>query len=282
MRTIVITGASAGIGAAAARHIAHAHPKDRLILVGRNKQRTEAIAAELSAIGLTADFADLADVIALASDIRGLTDRIDVLANNAGGLFDGPTLTRDGFELTFQVNHLAPMVLTWQLLDTLIKSGASVVSTSSRANVMAKLDLTDLNGLRNFNSGFSYANAKLANILFTQELHRRYNSLGLNSVAFHPGVVATNFSLESHTIFRKFYSSPIMSSIGSSAEQGGENLAYFIDGTPGIMWKSGEYYSDNRKPGRVSLTAKKPGLAQRHFEVCSKMLGIEWKADTET
>lgn len=281
MRTIVITGASAGIGAAAARQLANAHPKDRLILVGRNKQRTEEIATELGAIGLTADFADLADVIALASDIRGITERIDVLANNAGGLFDGPTLTRDGFELTFQINHLAPMVLTWQLLDTLIKSQASVVATASKINAIAKLDLTDLNGLRNFNSGFNYANAKLANILFTQELHRRYHSLGLNTVAFHPGVVSTNFSLDSHTIFRKLYSSPLMSSFGSSPEQGGENLAYFIDGTPGIMWKSGEYYSDNRKPGRISLTAKKPGLAQRHFEVCSKMLGIEWKPAAE-
>ena len=192
MRTIVITGASSGVGAQAARHLAHSHPEDRLILVGRNPDRTKRVAAEVGADYFFADYSRLADVRRLAAKLRETTDRIDVLANNAGGLFNGPSLTQDGFELTFQTNHLAPMLLTHELLPMLQQSQATIVATASMANLMARLDLTDLNGLREFHSFRNYANSKLANILFTQELFARFPEL--NPVAFHPGVVHTNFT----------------------------------------------------------------------------------------
>lgn len=269
MRTIVITGASSGVGAHAAKQIASAHPEDRIIIVGRNKQRTENVAAEISATPLFADFASLNDVHALAAQIRELTDRIDVLANNAGGLFDGPTITDDGFELTFQVNHLAPMLLTHSLFDLLQASNAKVIATAAKVNTVARLDLGDLNGLRRFHSGVNYANTKLANILFTKELHRRFR---VQSVAFHPD----NFSQDSQGLFRKFYDPSLISVMGISAEQGGENLAYFIDGTPGIMWLPGQYYSDKRKIGRTHRAARDEGIIRRHFDLSSQMLNLEW------
>ena len=126
MRTVVITGASDGIGAAAARRL-HADGH-RVVVVGRSPE-TRAVAAELGVQHHVADFARLDDVRALAADLASL-ERIDVLANNAGGIFGDRTLTADGFEKTLQVNHLAPFLLTALLLDTLLASGAAVVNLS--------------------------------------------------------------------------------------------------------------------------------------------------------
>lgn len=275
MRTIVITGASSGVGREAARHLAAAHD-DRLILIGRNPERTNAIASELGAKAIVADFARLDDVRALAEDLRG--ERIDVLANNAGGLFDGPKITDDGYELTFQVNHLAPMLLVHELLPNLMESQANIITTSSMANLLfGRPALDDVQGLKKFDQHRAYGNAKLANLLFAQELHRRYHPR-ISTCSFHPGVVASNFSNGTSSWMRRFYESRLIKPLGISDVQGGENLAYFIDGTPGITWQSGEYYSDRRKPGMKHPFARKPEHATEHFDICSSLLGITWPA----
>ena len=267
MRTIVITGASSGIGAHAARHLARSHPEDRLILIGRNPDRTKRVAAEVGADYFFADYSRLADVRRLAVKLRDTTDRIDVLANNAGGLFNGPSLTQDGFELTFQTNHLAPM---------LQQSRATVVATASMANLMARPDLTDLNGLREFHAFRNYANSKLANILFTQELFARFPEL--NPVAFHPGVVHTNFSLDTRSLAKYLYKIPLARFYTIDDTEGGKHLTYFITGTPGIMWEPGHYYDGpSRTPGRINKHATAPGFAARHFDLSSDMLGIDWQ-----
>ncbi|AZA11064.1 SDR family NAD(P)-dependent oxidoreductase [Corynebacterium gerontici] len=275
MRTIVITGASSGVGREAARHLAAACD-NRLILVGRNRERTNAIASELGAQAIVADFARLDDVRALAEQLRG--ERIDVLANNAGGLFDGPKITDDGYELTFQVNHLAPMLLVHELLPQLFDSNARVIATSSMANVLfGRPALDDIQGLNKFDQHRAYGNAKLANLIFAQELHRRYHPR-IATCSFHPGVVASNFSRDTGSWMRKFYESRLIKPFGISDVQGGENLAYFIDGTPGIAWQSGEYYGDRRKAGFKHPFARKPDQSAKHFEICSSLLGIEWPA----
>ena len=272
----MITGASSGIGAQAARHLARSHPEDRLILIGRNPDRTKRVAAEVGADYFFADYSRLADVRRLAAKLRETTDRIDVLANNAGGLFNGPSLTQDGFELTFQTNHLAPMLLTHELLPMLQQSRATVVATASMANLMARPDLTDLNGLREFHAFRNYANSKLANILFTQELFARFPEL--NPVAFHPGVVHTNFSLDTRSLAKYLYKIPLARFYTIDDTEGGKHLTYFITGTPGIMWEPGHYYDGtSRTPGRINKHATVPGLAARHFDLSSNLLGIDWQ-----
>ena len=147
-RTIVITGASDGIGAAAARALAASG--DRVVIVGRSPQKTEAIAAELGADHFIADFTRLADVRALAAELLRRYPRIDVLANNAGGIMGARELTADGHEKTLQVNHLAPFLLTTLLMDRLIESRASVINTSSAANRFGRLNLDDLGNARKY------------------------------------------------------------------------------------------------------------------------------------
>ena len=193
-KVMVITGASDGIGAAAARALsARGH---RIVLVGRSREKTQRIAQELEQEFHVADFAELAQVRALAHLLLERHPRIDVLANNAGGVFGrNRQLTIDGHEVTFQVNYLAPFLLTSLLMERLIESRASVINTSSVANrAYGRIDLANLNGQKRYNPVTAYGNAKLAQILFTKELHHRYADRGLASAAFHPGNIATSVS----------------------------------------------------------------------------------------
>jgi NAD(P)-dependent dehydrogenase (short-subunit alcohol dehydrogenase family) len=128
-----------------------------------------------------------------------------VLANNAGGVFGDRTKTVDGFEETFQVNHLAPFLLTRLLIDKLIASGAALIQTSSiGARMAGRLDIDDLDLDRHFSPVRVYNAAKLENILFTRELHRRYHARGISAAAFYPGNVASSFAAESDSRLMKF------------------------------------------------------------------------------
>ena len=138
----------------------------------------------------------------LAAQLKEKYPRIDVLANNAGGIMGARELTVDGHEKTFQVNHLAPFLLTTELMDVLTASNATVINTSSAANGFGRLDLDDLDSARNYSTNRAYGTGKLANILFTTELHHRYGAEGITTAAFHPGVVATNFAAESTSPMR--------------------------------------------------------------------------------
>jgi NAD(P)-dependent dehydrogenase (short-subunit alcohol dehydrogenase family) len=142
-QTIVITGASDGIGAAAARQLSA--QGERVVLVGRSQEKTAAVANELGHPFHLADYADLDQVRNLASELRATYPRIDVLANNAGGIMGAREVTKDGFEKTFQVNHLAGFLLTYLLMPTLISSRAKVLQTSSiAAQRYGHVDIDDL------------------------------------------------------------------------------------------------------------------------------------------
>ncbi|MFE4544700.1 SDR family NAD(P)-dependent oxidoreductase [Arthrobacter sp. NPDC056727] len=238
-RTIVITGASDGIGAAAARNLAKAG--ERVVVVGRSPEKTAAIGTELGADHFVCDFAELSQVRELAAVLRAKYPRIDVLVNNAGGIMRGHELTVDGHEKTFQVNHLAPFLLTTVLLDVLTASSATIINTSSAANGFGRLDLADLNSERSYSTNRAYGTAKLANILFTAELQNRYGKDGIAAAAFHPGVVATNFAAESTSWFRHAYKS-VLNRFLLSAEQGADTLVWLATSTPGRDWVPGAFY----------------------------------------
>lgn len=247
-RTIVITGGSDGIGAEAARQVAHAEPADRLILVGRSADKTAAVAQEVGAEHFVADFTRLDDVRRLAADLNAAVDRVDVLANNAGGVFGDRTVTVDGNEKTFQVNLLAPFLLTHLLLDRLQTGLGAVINTSSAsAKILGKVDVDDLNHERTYTPMRAYADAKLANIFFTRGLHARYHSQGIHAVAFDPGNVRTRFGAENNDLLtRLLYRTPLSRLALISPEKGGANLAFFVTGTPGVDWEPGLFYAQQR------------------------------------
>ncbi len=269
---MLITGASDGIGAVAARRLAAAG--HRVVLVGRSPRKTEALATELGAPFHVADFAELAQVRALADAVRADHPRIDVLANNAGGMSGRRVVTVDGYEQTFQVNHLAPFLLTSLLLPTLIGSSATVVQTASRvARYAGPLDLDNLQLEHGYSPAKAYGNSKLANILFTRELHRRYHDQGIAAVAFHPGAVATNFGAGVNGTMRLAYHSPLRRLVLSSADKGGARLAWLATGEPGKTWQPGGYYEKSR-PATTNRQADDADLARGLWERSAEMVQV--------
>ena len=274
-KTIVLTGASDGIGAAAARQLATT--PHRLILVGRSVEKTEAVAAETGAEHFTADFARLDDVRALAQKIADAVGDggIDVLANNAGGIFGDQTPTVDGFEKTMQVNHLSPFLLTNLLLPRLLQAEGAVVNTSSIAHrLFGHLDVDDLDNARRFSPNKAYGDAKLANVLFAKSLHTRFHAQGLSAVAFHPGTVRTNFAAESSSIMRLLYRTPLKHVMLIGADKGGATLRWFIDGTPDETWFSGAYYDERVLTTKVNPQVNDAALAEALWQRSAELVGI--------
>lgn len=270
-RTIVITGASDGIGASAARTLSK--QGEQVVVVGRSAEKTRLIAAEIGADHFIADFADLAQVRQLAAQLKEMYPRIDVLANNAGGIMGKRELTVDGHERTFQVNHLAPFLLTTELMDVLTASNATVINTSSAANGFGKLDLFDLDSSQGYSTNRAYGTGKLANILFTSELHRRFGAEGIRTASFHPGVVATNFAAESTSPMRHAYKT-ILNRFLLSPEQGADTLVWLATATPGQDWISGAYYA-KRALAKANKQAYDAELARELWDRSVEMVGAD-------
>src|SRR4051794_38051535 len=191
-RTVVVTGASSGIGAAGAKKLGRLGAE--VAPVGRHRGRLDAVASRIpgAAEPLTADFASLGEVRSLADRLLERHPRIHVLVNNAGTATGRPELSTDGYEQVLAVNHLAPFLLTNLLLDRLRESApARIVATSSIVHMQAWIDLEDLQLERGWSLTRSYGNSKLANILFTRSLARRLEDQGLVANCFHPGAVRT-------------------------------------------------------------------------------------------
>jgi NAD(P)-dependent dehydrogenase (short-subunit alcohol dehydrogenase family) len=270
-RTIVITGASDGIGAAAAARLSRSG--QNVVVVGRSEAKTTAVAAQLGADHFVADFADLSQVRALAKQLLERYPRIDVLANNAGGFMGSREVTVDGHEKTFQVNHLAPFLLTTLLADRLVESGASVLNTSSVGNkLFGHVDIDDLDAEHGYRASKAYGDAKLENILFTKELHRRYHGSGISTAAFHPGNVASNFGSEAQAWWiRAAYRTPIKHLALIGPERGSDELVWLASAVPGVDWTSGEYYV-NHKVAQPNPRACDPVLASELWDRSMEMV----------
>jgi NAD(P)-dependent dehydrogenase (short-subunit alcohol dehydrogenase family) len=272
-KTIVITGASDGIGAEAARQLSE--KGERVVIVGRSPEKTKNVADELGAPYHIADFQDLQQVKTLAAELLENYPQIDVLANNAGGIFTEVT-TKDGFDKTFQVNHLAPFLLTELLRDRLIASKASIIQTSSvAAKAFGKIDIDDLNNKRKWSANKAYGDAKLANILFTKELQRRYGNQGIAAACFHPGNVATGFASDTSSWMRHIVHNPIGRRLMLiTADKGAETLTWLAEGTPGQTWQPAEYYEKKQATPADKLhpQANDAVLAQQLWERSEQML----------
>lgn len=263
-KTIVITGASSGIGKAAAKTLSQEGAQ--LVITGRS-DKTKKLADELKCDYYIVDYASFSDVRKFAGSLLDKYPRIDVLANNVGGVIGDRRLTEDGNEMTFQVNHLSGFLLTQLLKERLEASNAIVINTSSMANNMGKIDFNDLHGEKRYDSFRAYGTAKLMNILHAKEISKRFE--GVSAASFHPGVVATEFAREGSRFVKWFYESPLGNLFMISPEKGADTLLWLISSTPGKDWTSGEYYH-KRKPGKKSPQAT-DSAAKKLWEVSKKI-----------
>ena len=271
---MVVTGASDGIGAAAARILARRG--DRVIVVGRSSAKTRAIAEEIGTEWHVADFARLDQVRDLASELQTHHPRIDCLLNNAG-LIAGPrrTVTSDGHELTFQVNHLAPFLLTALLKDHLAAAQGRVVTTSSQASTArdARVVIDDLDMADGYDGLRAYKASKLANVLFTRELARRWGPLGVSAAALHPGLVRSQWGRSGPVAVRLVVNSPLRLAMRSPV-RGADTLVWLATSVPGKDWRSGGYFAD-RKPATAKADANDGALAQALWDRSALMCGLQ-------
>ena len=270
MTLVVITGASRGIGQAAAVELAKRGAD--VALVGRDPDRVRQVAEDVAAVGggavhqHVADLLLMADVRRLAEELRSAYPHIDVLANNAGALFATRKETAEGFERTFALNHLAPFLLTNLLRDRL--SGARVVTTASDAHRSGRLDLDDLQSDRSYAAMRVYSTTKLCNILFTRELARRMSELRAD--CFHPGVVRTGFGKNENGIWK------VLTTLGSpffrSPERGARSLVWLALADEAAAL-NGEYVEDE-KVVKPSEQARDDSLAGRLWDRSAELVGL--------
>jgi NAD(P)-dependent dehydrogenase (short-subunit alcohol dehydrogenase family) len=234
-KRVVLTGATNGIGRAAAIELARRGAD--LALVARNQARAAEAVRRIRAgsTGSTpdvvlADLASQSSIRQLAGELLARYPRIHVLVNNAGAIYARREVTADGIERTWAVNHLAPFLLTTLLLDRLKASQpARIVTTSSGAHEGARIPFDDLNAERSWGgAGFTrYGETKLANILFTAELARRLAGTGVTANAFHPGFVATGFNRNNGVLMR--LGMAITRPFARSPQKGAESLVWLVD-----------------------------------------------------
>jgi NAD(P)-dependent dehydrogenase (short-subunit alcohol dehydrogenase family) len=211
----------------------------------------------------------------LAAELGRRHPRIDVLVNNAG-LIAGArrAVTADGHELTFQVNHLAPFLLTMLLRGPLGTAGASVITTSSRAGTAqdARVNPADLDMADGYDGLRAYKASKLANVLFTRELARRWQPLGVSAAAVHPGMVRSQWGRSGPVAVRAVMNSPLRLAM-RSPERGADTIAWLATTVPGKDWRSGGYFA-NRKPATPSPLAGDTLLAEQLWDESMSMCGL--------
>jgi NAD(P)-dependent dehydrogenase (short-subunit alcohol dehydrogenase family) len=272
-KTAVITGASSGIGAAAARKLAELGAT--VAVVGRSPEKTAAVAARIAGRAHPVDYGRLDDVRRLAAELLAAYERIDILANNAGAMFGARTTSADGHEMTFQVNYLAPFLLTSLLLPRLAAApdGARVINTAS-GYTSGQLDLEDLDWTRRrYRSQPVYAAAKRAVLLFTRELARRTHRTGVAAAAFHPGVVATDIGRDV-AIVRLVMKSPLGKAVLATPVQGAEPLLR-LAAVADLRAASGSFFNRLKPASPADGQDRDAHLARELWDRSASLTGIQ-------
>lgn len=272
-QTVLVTGANAGIGRATSTELARLGA--RVLMACRDGERgAEAQAAVSDEVPgartelLLADLSTADGVRSLAEQTRQLTDRLDVLVNNAGVFTRKYTPTADGLETQFAVNHLAPFLLTNLLRDLLVRSApARVVTVSSEAHKRGQVRFDDLQGEQNYSGLRAYSQSKLANLLFNRELARRLGGTGVTANALHPGVIATELLFTGFApirLLRPFLKTP----------EAGARTSVFLAVAPAVERLTGLYFID-LEPARPSQAARDDGAARRLWRISAELTGME-------
>jgi NAD(P)-dependent dehydrogenase (short-subunit alcohol dehydrogenase family) len=275
-KVCMVTGATSGIGLVTAQALARQGAT--VIVVGRNRERGVATVKRIqqetgnAAVDwMVADLSVQAQVRQLVREFRERFARLDVLVNNAGALFARRSLSLDGIEMTFALNHLAYFLLTNLLLDTLKASApARIVNVASAAHRGAQINFADVQGQRRYSGWRAYAQSKLANLLFTYELARRLEGTGVTVNALHPGFVATNFGRSNRGLVSLSIRVSQLAAI--SPEQGAQTIIYLAT-APEVEGISGKYFVKQRVVPSSEASYDRDA-AQRLWQVSATMTGL--------
>jgi NAD(P)-dependent dehydrogenase (short-subunit alcohol dehydrogenase family) len=269
-RVCLVTGATSGIGRATAKALAGRGAN--VALVARDPARGKVTAADIArATGngrvevFVADLSSQGSIRELAGSFRRDHDRLHVLVNCAGGFNRDRTVTFDGLELTFALNHLGYFLLTTLLLDVIVASApARIVNVTSGAQAMGRIQFDDLQGERGYRGQAAYNQSKLANVLFTYELARRVEGKGVTANCVHPGVVRTNFGRENQPLLWRLFM-PIVTPFMRTPEKGAETVVWLASSAE-VEGVTGRYFRD-RTARRSSKQSYDPELAARLWRV---------------
>ncbi len=279
-KTVLVTGSTSGIGRATALGLARMGAD--VAITGRDRDRTEDAARELRAAGggqvdvFVADLSAQSEVRRLADEALERLPRIDVLVNNVGGYWHSRHVTADGLERTFAVNHLAPFLLTNLLLARLKQNApARVVTVSSNAHRLGRMDFDDLEGARSYSGSRAYDQSKLANVLFTYELARRLGRTSVTANALHPGAVSTSFGAEDPATIQRVIV-PFVRPFMKSAARGALTTIHLAS-DPGLRAVTGRYFVKS-KPKKSSKRSYDEADAARLWQVSADLVGINTAA----
>lgn len=276
-KRVLLTGATNGIGEVTAIELAKLGAD--LTLVARSKDKASATEQRIKAAApnarvefLFADLSVMSEVRRVASEFKARHSRLDVLINNAGATFSSRSVTSDGFEMTFALNHLGYFVLTTELLDVLKASAPSrVVSVASAGHKLGSINFDDLQSERWYEGVRAYSNSKLANILFSNELARRLQGTGVTSNAVHPGAVKTGFGKNTPGWFK--LAVQLATPFLISAEKGARTTLY-VATAPELEGVTGKYFAKQKekRPARHALDAE---VARRLWEETYKLVAAK-------
>ncbi len=279
-KNILITGATAGIGLETAKALAKQGAN--VYIHGRNKEKAQKAVDEVIAYSgnknvdfFIADLSSQKEVRKLADEVKAKLDRLDVLINNAGGVFQKRQLSVDGIEMTFANNHLSYFLLTHLLLDLLKKSANSrIVNVASHSHYSGKFDFEDMKMERSYNIMKAYERSKLGNVLFTMELAERLKGTGVTVNALHPGVVKTGIAgkntgklvVLAWKLFELYQ--------GAISAEDGAKTSIYLASSPEVEGESGKYY-DLCKHKWQSRYSQTEGLKEKVWELSAKLTGLD-------
>ncbi|KAM6908029.1 retinol dehydrogenase 12, like [Lycodopsis pacificus] len=277
-RTVIITGANAGIGKETAIDLARRGAK--VIMACRDMERGQAAVKEVVEISgsenvvcMKLDLADSKSIREFAEAINTGEPKLNLLINNAGVMVCPYGKTADGFEMQIGVNHFGHFLLTHLLIDLIKRSApARIVTVSSMAHSWGSINLEDINSEKSYDKKAAYSQSKLANVLFTRSLAKKLEGTGVTTYSLHPGVVKTD--LWRHLSGPQQFLMKMASPFTKNSSQGAQTSIYCAV-EPSLEKESGGYYSDCA-PASCSAAGKDDVLAQKFWDLSCQMLSIPW------
>lgn len=273
-KTILVTGATNGIGKVTARELARMGAS--IVIVGRNPAKTQETVREIkTAAGhdrvdyLLGDLSVMAEVARVADEYRAKYNRLDVLVNNAGAYYQQRQMSKDGLEMTFALNHMSYFIMTLRLLDLLKASApARIVNVSSEAHRQPSYDFNDMQSSNYTTAGFkAYGQSKLANVLFTNELAHRLSGTGVTANSLHPGFVKTGFGRNNGGLSKLVMLGITLFAIN---EEKGAQTSIYLASSPEVEGVTGKYF-DKSKVANPAPSSKDEAAWKRLWTISEEL-----------